>query len=538
MSQPAKRNADVGPNVLDYVYERMSIDGEWSIRGPRDFVWWGKQLAQQVCADPVRESYGYRVVRLHAQADVVRDVEVDDSRLELIDTMNSLASLSALVVDPSSGHIRFHCTSYHHTDNRWLDLFLATAVALQASDANAIADRLAEELGGVVDGSPHPSNGWRTTPDDMLSVRTTMPTQGTVPFLASDFQALAATDAPPWSQAWAAGLALTAKLPFVSSPATPVATGQTTTSSQPKRGSCLIELDATVHHPTLGPGLSARLYLPIRLAEDDARALAAKLNWTESSEWLPFHFLGAWHAPKGGCVFTQFVPALVTGSSAFSGDELRVIFLRNLVFSLAFRARYFSPPADEPATPPASAPATASFPVAVAPDPTDEFLHVLADLSEEQLPALEILLVANVFDWLRSQDSFVGSDEWRASGLQGACIEAVLLLGRGVAGIRNETHSATAENTRKTIVAGARDLAALGADGFNLVTSRCMQRAIDLVRSDCTDIELTAYWKAYDFLLVLGSGASGDPDPALTTGLQNLLPPPTRPASDPRTSLS
>ena len=81
MSQPAKRNADVGPNVLDYVYERMSIDGEWSIRGPRDFVWWGKQLAQQVCADPVRESYGYRVVRLHAQADVVRDVEVDDSRL-------------------------------------------------------------------------------------------------------------------------------------------------------------------------------------------------------------------------------------------------------------------------------------------------------------------------------------------------------------------------------------------------------------------------------------------------------------------------
>jgi hypothetical protein len=176
--------------------------------------------------------------------------------------------------------------------------------------------------------------------------------------------------------------------------------------------------------------------------------------------------------------------------------------------------------------------------VADAPDPTDEFLHALADLSEEQLPALEMLLIGEVFDWLRSPDSFVGSDKWRAAGLLGACTRAVWILGRGGVGIRNETHSPTAESTRKAIVAGAHDLAALGADGYNLVRSRCMKRAIDLVRSNCTDMELITYWTAYDFLLVLGSGASGDPDPALTTGLQNLLPPPTRPASDPRTSPS
>jgi len=65
---------DVGPEVLDFLFDAMKIDDAWSVREPRAFAWWGHRLVQRVWAEPVRSSHDHQVVRVHAATALLRNV--------------------------------------------------------------------------------------------------------------------------------------------------------------------------------------------------------------------------------------------------------------------------------------------------------------------------------------------------------------------------------------------------------------------------------------------------------------------------------
>ena len=94
-----RRAGDVGPQVLDFMFEEMRIDTEWSIREGRILTWWGHRLAQRIWAEPIRLDDGHEIVRVHAQADVLRHVPDDPRTVELLNVLNMNASLNGYVWD-------------------------------------------------------------------------------------------------------------------------------------------------------------------------------------------------------------------------------------------------------------------------------------------------------------------------------------------------------------------------------------------------------------------------------------------------------
>ncbi len=55
-----KVTGDVGPEVLQFLLDGLSIDPAWALREPRSFTWWAHRLAQRVWAEPVRLQLGLR----------------------------------------------------------------------------------------------------------------------------------------------------------------------------------------------------------------------------------------------------------------------------------------------------------------------------------------------------------------------------------------------------------------------------------------------------------------------------------------------
>jgi len=162
-------------------------------------------------------------------------------------------------------------------------------MALQMADAYAEASELAEAFGGRVDATPHPRQGLRERPDEMVGILEIYQQRGDgdSPFDADEIAELVHLEPRPWTMAANELQRLDADLEF--------ATGL------PAR----LELDASEKHPSLGSGLQMRLMLPVE-ADD---AIAQKLNANESIE-PDAHQLGAWCVdPERGLMFAGFIPA-------------------------------------------------------------------------------------------------------------------------------------------------------------------------------------------------------------------------------------
>jgi hypothetical protein len=157
------------------------------------------------------------------------------------------------------------------------------------ADAFAESAELAEALGGRVDATPHPRQGLRERPDEMVGILEIYEQrgEGDSPFDADEIAALVHLEPRPWRLASNDVLQLAADLDFA--------------EDMPAR----LELDAAARHTALGSGLQMRLLLP--LEPDDL--IAQKLNANESLE-PDAHQLGAWCVDgERGLMFTGFIPA-------------------------------------------------------------------------------------------------------------------------------------------------------------------------------------------------------------------------------------
>ena len=281
---------DFVEEVLRFLTARMQIEAEWAVQEQTSFTWWAHTLAQRVWVAPAREFQGVALRTLHIETDLLTGVPMTTSTWARLASMNRFATLSAYVAETKAGAVRLHSSVSLTADNFRLARTIALhAMALQMADAFAESAELAEALGGRVDATPHPRQGLRERPDEMVGILEIYEQrgEGDSPFDADEIAGLVHLEPRPWRLASNDVLQLAADLDFA--------------EDMPAR----LELDAAARHTALGSGLQMRLLLP--LEPDDL--IAQKLNANESLE-PDAHQLGAWCVDgERGLMFTGFIPA-------------------------------------------------------------------------------------------------------------------------------------------------------------------------------------------------------------------------------------
>jgi hypothetical protein len=276
--------------VLKFLTARMQIEAEWAVQEHTSFTWWAHTLAQRVWVAPPREVMGVEVRTVHIETDLLADVPLTTSTWARLAGVNRFATLSAYVANQQQATIKLHASVSLTPDNWLLARSIALhAMALQMADSFAEAGELAQAFGARVDATPHPQQGLRQRPDEMVGVLEIYQQRGEAesPFGADEIAGLVHLDPRPWVMAANELHRLDADLAF--------ATGV----------HARLEIDAAEKHASLGSGLQLRLVLP--LEPDDQ--IAQKLNASECLE-PDAHQLGAWCVDEEkGLMFTGFVPA-------------------------------------------------------------------------------------------------------------------------------------------------------------------------------------------------------------------------------------
>ena len=269
---------DVGTKAVQFVFELMRIDAEWSIREPRGFTWWGKDHAQWVSATALTEDRGVLVSRLMAVTDIVKGVPANLKTFSCLGTAHWLnGTLSGLVYDWSAGIVRYVTSATIHEQNQgWIQQVFAHSVAMQAAEAQAMGLYLAGQIGGQPATSAHPVSGPRPNPDDMLNWVSVLPmAQQPSSWVGEEMESARETLTQISLACFGDRKAVSAEFPYL-----------TLTS--------LLEVDAAYRHPLVGNGLLMTLRLPDNADRETLDRAAAVMNVLEL-ETYPFgHFRGGW----------------------------------------------------------------------------------------------------------------------------------------------------------------------------------------------------------------------------------------------------
>jgi hypothetical protein len=289
--------ADLGPRVVQQLFEALQLDAGWSVRARRSFAWWGHHLAQRVWAERPRRQADADTTRVQASTVVLKGVKRQAQTAEQIASLNRFASFSALVWNPYSGEVALHsCACFTRDNARWLQPIFAKAITMQAAEAHVQLETLLGLLGGRPAWSEHPRHGRRLDPDTKLDVLGTVYARvgaGPSPFSHADFDAALQMEQPPWVSAAVDGRTLSAEIPLDGSAG----------------GRATLTVSSEGSHPQLGSGLLLRLRLPFPPAQPAAE-LAGRLNAVETIEQTDANLFGAWCSGHDEHLwFAQFLPA-------------------------------------------------------------------------------------------------------------------------------------------------------------------------------------------------------------------------------------
>lgn len=294
--------------VIDFVYDRLQIDEEWSTREAGGFVWHAGPLALRVWRGAPRSVQNVSMTAVHIETDLVHGVAESDDILARLAGINRLATLSAYLWSAGDRTLRLHASVSVTEDNWPLARLLALhAAAIQVADAHAESAPLAEIFSGSVARAIAPNGRVRLEPDIMLDVTSVYRQRAEhgSPWDPDELASLVHLEPRPWSRASSEAETFEATLPWL---------GDRKSS---------LDLDARVVHPAIGAGLQLQLRIPV----DPEPSVAHALNTADINE-PDAHQLGAWGLDEdAGVVFTTFLPA-----AAFVPN-----LTRSLVYHLAAR---------------------------------------------------------------------------------------------------------------------------------------------------------------------------------------------------------
>jgi hypothetical protein len=295
----------------------MEVDEEWSLRQERGFCWWGHEYAQRIWAEPGYDDDGIVIYRVHAEADVLRDIEITDRVLQGLAALNTQTILSALVAEPEPRKIHYRASMWVHEQSvDWVARLFQFVVAIQAANANTQGELLADLVDGTPDRSGHPVSGGRPSMDEMLlfTERIVVPAgSGPSRWVGSEMAEL--------SDRWVSRFVvlasgdetgLTEELPFL-------------------HGTSLFQTTTDEPHPALGNGMLLRLSLPEHVSDSEGPAWANSMNCLELDRLTRTNLLGSWTVVNNTPTFVAFYP-----NAARLGDG----FLTNIVMNAAGRAKW------------------------------------------------------------------------------------------------------------------------------------------------------------------------------------------------------
>jgi hypothetical protein len=319
---PAELVGDLDPGAaaVRWVYDAMRIDPEWSVWDDRGFTWWGYRQAQRVSSDAGLDDDGFVIYRLHAQADVLRELYVTEEILGMVSALNRMCVTSALVADPDLGSVGYRASMWVHEDTlEWVSKVFQLVVAIQAAHATAQGELLADVIGGEPAFTAHPQSGSREKPDEMLG-------------LLEQYVVPLGQEPSRWSGPEMGGVVeLVRRGPYIV-----LASGDAeglTTEFPLLDGTSLLQVGTDQPHPSLGNGMLVRLSLPEHAPDVDGGAWANDMNRRELASLTRAHFLGGWVVAEGTPTFVTFYPNAL---KLMPGD------IQSLVMSAGLRAKWFA----------------------------------------------------------------------------------------------------------------------------------------------------------------------------------------------------
>jgi hypothetical protein len=309
--------ADVGVRVVDYLFEQMMVDAEWSVRQERAFTWWGADLAQRIWAERCFEDQGFWISRVHIRTDLLRKFERTKEAERKLAAAGAVATIAGVVVDkddPTLLQVASSMCVHDETEEAFRRLLLGVA-GVQVVEAHIMAPIYAQLCDAEVAVSAHPQSGQREEADDLLNViEAVIAPVGKEPsrWTGDEFGTLAKQlQGPPCVLATADETGLAAEFPF----------GESTS---------LVQIDAAANHPRLGNGCLFTFKYPPEASVDSLAYLALELNSGEVAVRTNFHFLGSWCVHNQSLAFVSFLP------NAFHRPNAVI----NLATSLLVRVRW------------------------------------------------------------------------------------------------------------------------------------------------------------------------------------------------------
>jgi hypothetical protein len=297
---------DLGPEVIQFIYDSMRIDAEWSINSSRGLMWWGHHLAQRIWADQCQRDMQIDVTLMHVETDFLKNVEDNQQTYESLNALNKDAIQFAFIYDPRERWVKLHTSVYTHRQNiEWSRRLFLRAVGLQVSYAHMKVESISHLFkGSEPDISNHPDKSYRQEKDEMVSLieQFYIPMGENAPPLDSRTfkytedqlrSSMMVTSGENW---------LTAEFPFSGNEPVSVRLAQ----GKPGIVTSLFMANSKEMHPLLGRGLMMRMKLPVSYAREEGLHIASILNLKEATEWSKCHLNGAW------CIDDQFDLAFIS----------------------------------------------------------------------------------------------------------------------------------------------------------------------------------------------------------------------------------
>jgi len=286
---------DTGLRLVTKLMDHLMIDAAWAVPEERGFTWWSYRLAQHVQLGPPEWNGEVNLCNVRIWTEMVRDVDGSENLMALLGAIDAESTLSAVLWQPAERLIVDCFTATVHEQNiDWFSTVLATAAAMQNTDAHARAQALARACGGVLDVSNHRLNGMRPEMDDLLNVpRDIVARVGTEP---SHFAGLLMEGVTPWLRQMnfcgsSDASDMTCEVPY---------TGSTPVAVLADRGgpvvieTSLVQIDTATLHSAFGNGADLVIKLPAGLEPSQVDEWANWLNASEAQGASNTPLLGAW----------------------------------------------------------------------------------------------------------------------------------------------------------------------------------------------------------------------------------------------------
>jgi hypothetical protein len=315
-------HSDVASTVLDSVFKAMMIDAQWSVRESRAFAWWPYRVSQRLWAEPVRSDEGFTICKIHAETDVLKEVPPNQKTYASLAMLNTQATLNRYIYDSQQMTLKLACCANFHAGNvNWQAGYFTHAVAVQAAQAHAELDAVAELLGAPADETISPT-GVRTSPDDMLDILYKYKQTGSEPstFAGEECSRIAKISPRPFATANSDKNGTTVEFAFAG--CVPSTT--------------MMQIFTDVAHPKLGSGAFLLLRIPDIPGVSQDPELSNRLNIAELTSWTRSRGFGAWckdvqnSDPLNGIAYVCFIPSMA------KMDRL----LENEILQMAARTRW------------------------------------------------------------------------------------------------------------------------------------------------------------------------------------------------------